>query len=76
MFNASNFVKHNQTTKFWIMMGLIIFYVGAFPYQNFRNFLWSNPDYYRMAYFLHYLSQAFSCIMYLSFAYSVKWKIN
>lgn len=74
IFKTNNPLVFNQTPVFWILIGLIIFYIGSFPYENFRNFFWSNPSYYKMAYFLHYLSQVFNCIMYLLFAYAVKWK--
>lgn len=74
IFKTGNPVIFNQTVVFWILIGLIIFYIGSFPYENFRNFFWSKPSYYKMAYFLHYLSQVFNCIMYLLFAYAVKWK--
>jgi hypothetical protein len=76
MFNKPTTAEHDQTTKYCIIMGLIIFYIGAFPYQNFRNYFWGNAAYYKLAYFMHYLSQVFNCIMYLAFAYSVKWKIK
>jgi hypothetical protein len=76
IFKSGNPMEYNQNTLFWIIMGLIIYYIGSFPYQNFRNFFWSTPSYGNTAYFLHYLSQAFNCIMYLLFAYSVKWEIK
>lgn len=74
IFKNDNPVVFNQTALFWVLMGLIIFYIGSFPYENFRDFFWSKPSYYKIAYFLHYLSQVFNCIMYLLFAYAVKWK--
>jgi hypothetical protein len=74
IFNELNFTAVNQHSTFLIYAGLIIFYIGSFPYENFRNYFWSKPSYYNTAYFLHYLSQAFNCIMYLMFAYAVKWK--
>jgi hypothetical protein len=76
IFNQPNFTLSNQNTLFCIYAGLIVFYIGSFPYENFRNYFWSKTEYYGTAYFLHYLSQAFNCIMYLLFAYAVKWKIR
>jgi drug/metabolite transporter (DMT)-like permease len=74
IFTESNVIEFNKNSFFWIIMGLIVFYIGSFPYQNFRNYFWSKPSYNNLAYTLHYLSQAFDSIMYLLFAYAVKWK--
>jgi hypothetical protein len=77
--SISNFLKLNQhvdfykTPYFWIMLGVVIFYIGSFPYYNFRTFFWSSKDYQKIAYFLHYTSQVFNCIMYLMFGYAAKW---
>jgi hypothetical protein len=77
--SISAFIKANQnvdfykTPYFWIMLGVVIFYVGAFPYYNFRVFLWGEKQYHSIAYFLHYTSQTFNCIMYLMFGYAAKW---
>ncbi len=76
IFKFADPLAYNQNTFFWIIMGLIIYYMGSFPYQNFRNFLWSHDAYTRTAYLLHYVSQTFNCIMYLLFAYAIKWKLN
>lgn len=76
IFRQSNIVEYNHNTQFWIIIGIVVFYIGSFPYQNFRNQFWANPAYYNTAYAMHYLTQAFNCIMYLLFAYSVKWRIN
>ena len=76
IFKFDDPLAYNQNTLFWIIMGLIIYYIGSFPYQNFRNFLWSHDSYTNTTYLLHYLSQTFNCIMYLLFAYAVKWKLN
>lgn len=74
LFRQNDPQAYNHPMLFPIIAGMIVFYLGSFPYQNFRNIFWGNPAYYKTGYFLHYLSQAFNCIMYLSFAYSVKWK--
>jgi hypothetical protein len=76
IFRNNDPVVYNKTPLFWILIGLIIFYIGSFPYHNFRNFFWSQKSYYQTAYFLHYTSQVFNCMMYLLFAYAVKWKIK
>lgn len=73
-FKSKEVLIFTQSSFFWIVLGLLVYYGGSFPYQNFRNFLWGNKMYFEKAYFLHYLSQAFNCIMYLLFAYATKWK--
>lgn len=63
-----------QSSITWIILGMILFYIGGFPYNNFRNYFWSMPGYENLAYTLHYMSQALCAIMYLMFAYAAKWK--
>ncbi len=65
-----------KTSLFWIILGIAIFYLGSFPYHNFRTYLWSNSQYHSLAYLLHYTSQTFCAIMYLLFAYAAKWIVK
>ncbi len=76
IFKKENTIPYNQTPIFWILTGLMLFYIGTLPYNNFRNFYWPKPTFHKLASFLHYLTQTICCILYLLFAYSVKWKIK
>lgn len=56
---------------FWISIGLLIFYLGSFPFYSLRNFLWENDPKLMRNYW--YLITGFNCIMYLFFAVSFLW---
>jgi hypothetical protein len=63
-----------KTSFFWIIIAIAINYTASFPYSNFRDFFWSDKNYYSIAYFLHYTSHYLNCILYLLFAFASIWK--
>jgi hypothetical protein len=76
IFRGKDLEAHDQRMLFRVILGLMIFYIGSFPYENFRNYLWSNRSYWPTAWVMHYTSQVFACLMYLMFAYALRWKNN
>lgn len=75
-FWSEKVARYQRETIFWMLIGLTVYYMGSFPYQLFKNYFWSDPKMYDRAYLLYYTSGGLNCIMYLFFAYSVRWKIN
>lgn len=75
-FRWEQVISYQRTVIFWILIALILYYIGSFPYQNFRNYFWNVKKHYELAYLLHYISLALNCIMYLLFAFSARWKIR
>jgi hypothetical protein len=75
-FNNPKQYTYNINLYHIIFIGVILFYVGGFPYQNFRNYFWSHKSMYPTAYLLHYITQFFCYCMYLLFALSIKWRIK
>lgn len=74
--NQQAILNFTKNSLFWMLLGITIFYLGSFPYHNFRTYLWSNKQYHNLAYILHYVSQVFCIIMYLFFAYAAKWIVK
>lgn len=56
---------------FWVSIGLLIFYLGSFPFYGLRNFLWDNDKNIFTRYWC--LVTSFNCIMYLFFVLSFLW---
>ncbi len=56
---------------FWISTGLLIFYLGTFPYYGLRNTMSANiPKLYRTySYIVYFLD----CLMYIMFTFSFIW---
>jgi hypothetical protein len=59
---------------FWIIIGLIIYYIGSFPYYNFNNYLWAEKARHNLAYNLYYTTQALNCFLYFIYTFAAKWK--
>lgn len=75
-FKQGEVLNFTKSSMFWVLIGVTIFYLGTFPYHNFRTYLWTNKQYHSLAYILHYVSQSFCAIMYLLFAYAAKWIVK
>ncbi|MEZ5046691.1 MAG: hypothetical protein R2831_06840 [Chitinophagaceae bacterium] len=59
-------VKNNPTL--YISIGLLIFYIGSFPFYGLKNYLWKNYKFIGHNYW--YVAIALNCIMYCMFTIS------
>lgn len=75
-FQHKQFAQQDYTWLLLLLIGVMLFYIGSFPYHNFRNFFWNNKSYYNLAYILYYTTQIFCISMYLIFAYTAIWKVK
>lgn len=66
-----NILKFRENKMFYINLGVILFYVGSFPYNIFRMELYSNYYSVWKIYYSYFLIA--NCIMYLLFAASFIW---
>lgn len=69
-----NYIKHDEliqiksTPLFYISIGLLIFYVGSFPFYGLHNYLWT--QYQVIGYNYWYVATTLNCIMYCMFTIS------
>jgi hypothetical protein len=71
---SSKVVSFYSYADFWIIIGLIVYYIGSFPYYNFQNYLWAEKSRYNLAYTLYRITQILNCLLYLTFTFASKWK--
>lgn len=68
---TENILKFYEDKMFYINLGVILFYVGTYPFFAFYNIIVSNfPEIWNMYYIYFLLS---NCIMYLLFVASLLW---
>jgi len=64
-------LKYKQDMLFWVSTGLLLFYLGTFPYYGLRNTLVYN---YKQLYITYsYIMYILNCLMYLMFTFSFIW---
>jgi hypothetical protein len=64
-------LNYKQDMLFWVSTGLLLFYLGTFPYYGLRNTLVYN---YRQLYITYsYIMYILNCLMYLMFTFSFIW---
>ncbi|MCW3121404.1 MAG: hypothetical protein JWQ38_896 [Flavipsychrobacter sp.] len=56
---------------FWVSLGMLMYYMGSFPYYGLRNTL--ARDYYSLYVKYSYLEYILNCTMYLMFTFSFIW---
>lgn len=63
--NSEMILKYKQSMMFWVCLGLLIFYLGAFPYFALRNTLFYN---FRSVFDVYsYVSLGLDYLMYICF---------
>ena len=63
--NSEAILKYRQSMMFWVCLGLLVFYLGAFPYYALRNTLLHN---YRPIFNIYsYVSLGLDYLMYIFF---------
>lgn len=69
--NSNRILLFFNERLFWVSCGLLLFYLGTFPYYSLNNFLYYNyqPIFWRYTYIMYFLN----CSMYLLFAASFIW---
>jgi hypothetical protein len=67
--NAILTFRHNML--FWVSLGLLIYYLGSFPYYGLRNTLAKNFQDVYITY--TYIMYVLNCLMYLMFTISFIW---
>ena len=74
LINFSFHLNHKQIYEIkteptiYISIGLLIFYIGTFPYYGMKNYLYTH--YINVCIVYSYVSLVFNCIMYCMFTYS------
>lgn len=69
--NSDAILHYKKSMMFWVSIGLLIFYLGSFPFFALRNTLYAN---YRELFWIGQISQlALNCIMYLTFCLAFIW---
>jgi len=65
---SNSILDFKRNPMFWISLGLLVYYLGSFPFYGLFNLLSTKHSDWFNAYFL--LSNALDCVMYLLFAIS------
>lgn len=69
--NSERVLKYRSSMIFWVCLGLLVFYMGSFPFYALRNTLYKN---YRDIFYTYwYISFGFDYLMYLLFALAFVW---
>lgn len=68
---TDNILKFKENKMFYINIGLVLFYVGSYPYHVFSRELYENYHDVWNVYYIYF--QATNCIMYLLFSVSFIW---
>lgn len=61
-------LNFKENMLFWICCGLLLFYLGTFPYYGLLNIIAHNDQELHITYW--YLTQVLNCVMYLMFTLS------
>ncbi len=69
LFNSENIFHFQEDLRFWISIGLIIFYLFGFPYSTFRSLVFSGN--YNIGMPMFYVHNSLSCLMYILFAIGI-----
>nr|MBK9653417.1 hypothetical protein [Bacteroidota bacterium] len=67
---SENILKFNQLTTFWIALGMLIFYLGTFPFYGLYNELTKNLVIFIPA---AWVATSLNYIMYLMFTVGLIW---
>ncbi len=69
--NSPQILYFRNNAVFWVSVGLLIFYLGSFPYFGMRNLMYRS---YRETFWVYsYIMMALNCLMYLSFSIGIIW---
>jgi hypothetical protein len=68
---SNNILNFWKDMLFWICTGLLVYYLGTFPYYGLRNTLWKN--YTNLYYTYSYIMYILNSLMYLMFTFSFIW---
>lgn len=66
--NHKNMTEIKKEQTIYVSIGLLIFYVGTFPYFGLKNYLYTY--YINVCIVYGFVQSVFNCIMYCMFAYS------
>mgnify|MGYP001302536274 CR=1 FL=1 len=69
--NSEEILRYRNSMMFWVSLGLIVFYLGTFPFYALRNTLANNYAHIHLVY--SYVSLALDYLMYLLFIVAFIW---
>lgn len=69
--NSEEILKYRSSLMFWVCLGLLVFYLGTFPFFALRNTLYKS--YKDVFYVYWYISFVLNYIMYILFAIAFIW---
>lgn len=71
LINSDAILAYRRNMMFWICVGLLIYFLGTFPYYGLRNTFVSK--YHKIHIIYNYITLFLDCIMYLMFTFSFIW---
>lgn len=71
LINSDAILKFKENMLFWISAGLLLFFLGTFPYYGLLNTL--NIRYTNLCISYGYIVVTLNCLMYLMFTFSFIW---
>ena len=69
--NSNEILNYRKSMFFWVALGLLIFYVGTFPFYGMRTTLWK--DYRSLFWVYYYISFFLNYCMYSLFMIAFIW---
>lgn len=64
-------LSFRQNKLFWVSLGLLMFYLGSFPYYGLYNII--SKKYYNLNIIYSEVVEVLNCLMYLMFTFSFAW---
>ncbi len=71
LINNDEVLTFQKNMMFWICVGLLVYFLGSFPYYGLRNTFIAK--YHNLHEIYYYITNALDCFMYLMFTFSFIW---